>query len=290
MTGKAEQIIAADEDTAGNSRPLSLSYYTVPELTPLETIAVAADAGCRHIGLRLLGGQPGCSEMPLLADAGLRRQVLAAFGDTGISPLDANTARIVPATKIEAFLPFLDAAAEFGARHVLATADDSDDRRLADNLCALCEVAAARGLTVDLEFVPWLSVPDLSSAADLVRRCDHSALGIAVDALHFFRSGSHIAALSGLPAAWFRYLQICDAPHLTSPPGRKALIHEAVEERLLPGEGAIDLVGLIRAMPPSLPLALEIPQLALAATVSAGERVARAVEKTRALLRRMAAE
>ncbi len=290
MAVKTEKIVAVDEDAASSRRPLSLSYYTVPELTPLEAIAVAADAGCRHVGLRLLGGQPGGGEMPLVADAGLRRQVLATFRDTGVTPLDANTARFVPATKVEAFLPFLDVAAELGARHVLATADDTDDGRLADNLFALCEAAAARGLTVDLEFVPWLSVPDLSSAANLVRRCDHSALGIAVDALHFHRSGSDIAALSGLPAAWFRYVQVCDAPRLTSPPGRDALIHEAVKERLLPGDGAIDLVGLIRALPPSLPLALEIPQSALAATMSARERVVQAVDKARALLRRVGAE
>lgn len=290
MAVKTEKIVAVDEGAAGSRRPLSLSYYTVPELTPLEAIAVAADAGCRHVGLRLLGGQPGGGEMPLVADAGLRRQVLATFRDTGVTPLDANTARFVPATKVEALLPFLDVAAELGARHVLATADDTDDGRLADNLFALCEAAAARGLTVDLEFVPWLSVPDLSSAANLVRRCDHSALGIAVDALHFHRSGSDIAALSGLPAAWFRYVQVCDAPRLTSPPGRDALIHEAVKERLLPGDGAIDLVGLIRALPPSLPLALEIPQSALAATMSARERVVQAVDKARALLRRVGAE
>ena len=290
MAAKTEQIVAGDEGAAGKRRPLSLSYYTVPELTPLEVIAVAADAGCRHVGLRLLGGQPGGSELPLVADAGLRRQVLAMFRDTGITPLDANTARVVPATKVEAFLPFLDVAAELGARHVLTTADDTDDGRLTDNLFALCEAAAARGLTVDLEFVPWLSVPDLLSAASLVRRCNHSALGIAVDALHFHRSGSEIAALSGLPAVWFRYVQICDAPHLTSPPGRDALIHEAVKERLLPGDGAIDLVGLIRALPPSLPLALEIPPSALAATVSARERVVQAVDKARDLLRRIGAE
>lgn len=212
------------------------------------------------------------------------------FEDTGISPLDANTARIVPATKVEAFLPFLDAAAELGAKHVLTTADDTNDGRLAGNLIALCEAAAARGLTIDLEFVPWLSVPDLLSAAGLVRRCNHPALGIAVDALHFHRSGSDIATLNALPAAWFRYLQICDAPNLTSPPGRDALIHEAVKERLLPGDGAIELAGLIRALPPSLPLALEIPQSALATAMSARERVARAVEKTRALLDRMGTE
>lgn len=275
---------AADGPQPGKKRPLSLSYYTVPELTPPEVAAVAADTGCTHVGLRLLGGQPGGGEMPLMTDAGLQRETLAMLADTGVTPLDANTARLVPETNVAAFLPFLDVAAELGAKHVLATADDADGGRLTDNLHALCAAAAARGLTIDLEFVPWLSVSNVQDAADLLRRCDHPALGIAVDALHFHRSGSDIEALASLPAAWFRYVQVCDAPHADSPPSQDALIHEAVKERLTPGDGVIDLVGLLRALPPSLPIALEIPQAALAATMGARERVALAVTATRTLL------
>ncbi len=181
-------------------------------------------------------------------------------------------------------MPFLDAAAELGARHVLTTADDTDHERLQDNLCALCDAAAARGLTIDLEFVPWLSVSSLAGATDLVRRCDHAALGIAVDALHFHRSGSELTELQGLPRPWFRYVQVCDAADAAAPSAREALIHEAVRERLLPGDGVIDLNGLLRVLPPELPLALEIPQATLAASMQAKERVSRAVRATRALL------
>lgn len=267
--------------------PLSLSYYTVPELDAVEVVHVAADCGCSHVGLRLLGGQPGGSEMPLMTDASLQRELKAALRERGVTPLDANTARVVPETDATAFGPFLDVAAELGARHVLATIDDAEERRRLDNFAALCEAAAARGLTIDLEFVPWQSVPSLAAAAEEIRRCGHPAAGIALDALHFYRSGSTLADLEGLPGYWFRYLQVCDAPRRGTPPDRDALIHEAVKERLLPGEGNIDLAGLLGSFATPLPLAMEIPQETLASSLDARERVARAVAAVKTLLDRL---
>lgn len=267
------------------TRPLSLSYYTAPELSPLETVAVAAQAGCSHVGLRLLGGQPGGSETPLLLDRGLQTAMLEAMADAGIAALDANTARIVPETQVADYAPFLDAAARLGARHVMASVDDADPDRSADNVGRLCDLAAERGLTVDLEFVPWTALSGLRAAADLVRTCRHDAVGIAVDTLHFHRSGSSADELARLPRRWFRYAQICDAPGSKTLPPRERLVYEATKERLLPGEGDIDLAAILRALPAGIPLALEIPQAALTASgLGAAERVSRAVAATRRLL------
>ena len=96
------------------TRPISLSYYTAPELSSLETVAVARRSGCSHVGLRLLGGQPGGSETLLLRDSTLQAEMLAAMAEQGIGALDANTARIVPDTRIADYIPFLDAAARLG--------------------------------------------------------------------------------------------------------------------------------------------------------------------------------
>lgn len=266
------------------TRPLSLSYYTVPELSPLETVAVAAQAGCSHVGLRLLSGQPGGGETPLLLDRGLQAEMQRAMADAGIAALDANTARIVPETQVADYLPFLDAAVRLGARHVMASVDDADRDRSIENIAGLCDLAAVRGLTVDLEFVPWMALNDLAAAADMVGACNRNVLGIAVDTLHFHRSGSSIEALALLPRRWLRYAQICDARATRTPPSRDRLIHEATKERLLPGAGDIDLEGILRALPGDIPLALEIPQTALAARMDAAGRVSRAVAATRRLL------
>jgi len=276
-----------DRPLADSGRPLSLSFYTVHELTPLETVSVAAACGCRHVGLRLLGGQPGNSETDLIKDTALRRQMISAMAAAGVTALDANTVRLVPATEAAAYLPFFDAAAELGARHVLTTVDDADSKRRLDNLAQLCEIAAARDLTIDFEFVPWLQLANLEQAARLVEECASPVLGISVDALHFYRSNGQPRQIDGMPAAWFRYAQICDVATSARPPTREAFIHEATAERLPPGEGVIDLVALLRALPPRIPLALEIPQLELARSAPALARVKHAVAATRRVLQRV---
>lgn len=263
--------------------PLSLSYYTVPELTPPQAILVAAEAGCAHVGMRLLAGQPGRDLAPIMEDPALRRETLACLRDTGVTVLDANTARVTPGTDMEAFRPFLEIAAGLGARHVLATGDDPEAGRLADRIAWLCDEADGFGLSVQFEFVPWMSVPDMRAAVRLVRAVGRDNLGIAVDALHFDRSGGRPGDMAEVPAAWLAYLHLCDAPGDWSRE-REDMLHVAVRERLFPGEGDIDLVGLLRAMPRGIPLALEIPTATLARSMGAADRVNRAVQATRRVL------
>ena len=50
------------------------------------------------------------------------------------------------------------------------------------------------------------------------------------------------------------------------------------------GEGAIDLVGLLRALPVGIPVALEIPRATLSRTMAAPERLHLAVQATRRVL------
>ena len=263
--------------------PLSLSYYTVPELSPTQMVREAAAAGFDFVGARLLNGQPGRDPAPLMASSALRRETIACLRDAGMGVLDASGARLRPETDMPAFAPFIDAAAELGARHILASGDDPDEPRLAARFAELCELAGRSGLTVDLEFVPWMSVADLTLAARMVRTVARANFGIAVDALHFERSSSRLSDLSALPRTWFRYVQLCDAPRAWAS-DRESLIHEAVSERLFPGEGAIDLAGVLRALPSGIPIALEVPTATLARTTPAAERLQRAVAATRKLL------
>lgn len=265
--------------------PLSLSYYTVPELTPVEAVRAAADAGFSFVGLRLLHGQPGGGEAVLMQDAAMRRETIRAMEGSGLRALDASGARLVPAPDMDAFAAFLDVAAEMGARHVLATVDDGDAARVAERLTRLCDEAAARKLTIDLEFVPWMAVPDLATADRLVRTVGRPNFGIAVDALHFHRSGSTPARLAAVARDVLRYFQICDAA-ASRPEGRDGLLHEATKARLAPGDGAIDLVGILRAMPRGIPVAIEVPMATQAGREHATARLRRFVDATRAVLAR----
>jgi sugar phosphate isomerase/epimerase len=246
-------------------------------------VRAAAAAGFAFVGARLLNGQPGRDLAPLLENPALRRETIACLHDAGMRVLDASGARLRPETDMPAFAPFVDAAAELGARHILATGDDPDEPRLAARFAELCELAGRSGLTVDLEFVPWMSIADLALAARMLRAVARANFGIAIDALHFDRSHSRVSDLAALPSTWFRYVQLCDAPGVWAS-DRASLLHAAVSERLFPGEGAIDLVGLLRALPRGIPIALEIPTSTLSRIAPAAERLRHAVAATRKVL------
>ena len=58
----------------------------------------------------------------------------------------------------------------------------------------LCERAAAAGLRVDLEFLPWTIVPDLRTALQIAREADQANAGVMLDCWHFYRGGSDVDA------------------------------------------------------------------------------------------------
>jgi sugar phosphate isomerase/epimerase len=104
--------------------------------------------------------------------------------------------------------------------------------------------------------------------------------GLLVDAIHFFRGGDRPQALSSVPPRRLRYAQLCDAR-----PGRPAqmeeIIRQARSDRLFPGEGGLDLRGMLRALPARIPLSLEVP---VSQNLPPVERARRALDATKALL------
>ncbi|MDO9709937.1 sugar phosphate isomerase/epimerase family protein [Paracraurococcus lichenis] len=262
---------------------LSLAHLTVLDLPPPAVVRVAAAAGCRGAGLRLIPVAPGAAGYPLQDDPALLRETLAVMAGTGVAVTDLEIVMLRPETRIADFLPFFEAGARLGARHVLVAGYDPDEARLTARFAAFCEAAALFGLTGDLEFMPWTHVPDLPAAIRVVRGAAQPNGGILVDALHFDRSRSRVEDLAAVPRDWLHYWQLCDAP-AERPATTEGLLHGARAERLFPGEGGLDLPPLVRAMPPEIPVSLEIPMLDLARTVGPEERVRRAVAAARRVM------
>lgn len=100
---------------------------------------------------------------------------------------------------------------------------------------------------------------------------------LLVVAIHFYRADNTFADLEG---ARMRYLQFCDA-HPGRPRERDELIRQARGDRLFPGEGALDLRGLLAATPPGLPLSVEVP---VAPKLEPLERARRALQATKKVL------
>ena len=264
------------------ARPLSLSYYTVPELSFMQMIDVAADAGCEYVGVRLLDGAPTDPPNALLRDAALRREALARMRDRSVRPLDASAARLRHDTRVDAFARMLEVCEELGVKHVACSIDDPDIAHSTETLSDLCVLARRHDVRVEIEFVPWMAVGSLADAASMVRTIGSPNLGILVDALHLDRSGESPDDIGQLPPAWFRLVQICDAAACTDF-SKAEQIRVATHARCLPGDGVLPLKALIGALPPNVPLCLEIPMRELAQSVPALERVKAAVAATRRL-------
>jgi sugar phosphate isomerase/epimerase/4-hydroxyphenylpyruvate dioxygenase-like putative hemolysin len=266
----------------------SLAHLTALSLSPPELVDAAAAAGYRYVGLRLTRVTQQEPHWPLATDPALMRATRAHLAATGVEVLDIELARMGPGEDPRDFERFLEAGAELGARHVVTQLPDPDRARKIDRFAHLCELARPLGLTIDLEFPSWTETPDLGEATRVLRDADQPNAGILVDLLHFARSGSSIADLRQLPPEWFRFAHVCDAPARV-PDTNEGLIHTARFERLFPGEGGIDVHGILAALPAGIPYALEIPKAMSVAQVGAAEHARQAINAARAHLDRVAA-
>jgi sugar phosphate isomerase/epimerase len=249
-------------------RTLSLAALTVLELSPVEMVRCAAEAGFSHVGLRLVPATPNEPRWPSVGDTPLMRETRAALRDTGVQVLDVEILRLRPETEVSDHVAVLETGAGLGARHVLVAGNDPDEARTVD----LAELAAPLGLTIALEPMPWTDVRDFVQGLRIVEATRRANVGVLIDPLHFDRAGNRPEQLHGVAAARLPYLQFCDAP-AERPATLEGLLHQARAERQLPGEGGLDLAGLLRAAPAGVPLSVELP---MALPLPAIERARRA--------------
>ncbi|TCK34637.1 sugar phosphate isomerase/epimerase [Paraburkholderia sp. BL8N3] len=268
-----------------NSRALSLSALTVLELSPPQMVECAAEAGYDFVGLRLLPATDHEVRHEIVGDTPMRRETLARLRDTGVRVLDAEILRVKPDTDVAAYAPMLETAAELGARYVLVAGNDPDEARTAERLAQLCDLAAPLGLTPSLEPMPWTDAKDITQAARIVKAAGRRNTGLIVDPIHFDRARSSTEELRALPREYFGYVQFCDAP-AERPADRDTLLYQARCERMIPGEGGLDLGGILRALPDDLPISIEVPMQEWAKTAGAVERARRLREATLAVLER----
>jgi sugar phosphate isomerase/epimerase len=239
-------------------RLYSLAQLIALPYNPPRLVQLAADTGADACGIRMLPAAPGGVAYPLMDDAALTRETVARIEGTGVRVLDLEIIRIAPDFEVAAFLPFMDVGQRIGARNILVAGNDADEARLTANFALLCEAAQRFGLTCDLEFMPWTKVPDVSTALRIVGGADRPNAGVLVDALHFARSCSTLDEVRSLPRERLHYAQICDGL-VPGPSTTEGLIFDARCARLLPGEGGIDLRALFAALPPELPVSVEVP-------------------------------
>jgi sugar phosphate isomerase/epimerase len=263
---------------------LALGFLSVFALPPVEFVNLAADLGCQHIST-IVQGQP---LVPLdfpsfsLKDAALRKELLAAMNDRGVSISLGDGFLVLPGADMRNFCSDLDVLAELGVPRINVVSLDPDLRSTFDQLAALTELGAQRNIETDVEPVPGLTIGDLPTAVTALEYVGRPDFRLLIDTMHLVRSGSSAADLTALDPQHIGYAQLNDT---TLQPRIENYMEEAMYERMVPGEGELPLRDILSVLPPDIVIELEVPRRSLAlAGVSPIDRLRPCVDAARRLL------
>jgi sugar phosphate isomerase/epimerase len=228
------------------------------DATPPEVVRAGASAGFDGVGLRIFPTMPGEVRHPLIGDTPMLRETLALLAGTGLAVVDTEAIWLRPGLVPAEYEAGFEAAGRLKAHIVQVIGDDTDEGRATDNYAALCELARPFGLTLDLEYMAFAHPNRLEDTLRIVRNSGAKNAGLMVDCLHIYRCGATPAQYVDIDATLLHELQLCDAA-ATAPVGREALIHEARFARKPPGEGALDLDSVWKAVPRDVWVSVESP-------------------------------
>lgn len=266
------------------SHEFSLAYLTVPGLTPPEQTYVAAKAGYDYVSFRLFHlNVPGEPDIDPTSPQ-IVRQTRRALDDTGMRVFDIELMRILRTIEPRDFRPAFEAGAELGAAQVICSAwtDVRNDRGfIVDRFSEICDIAAPYGLTVNLEFPAFSRLASLEDCMEILELAERPNQGLLVDTLYTHFNKMPLFALERVPAEWINFMHICDADDL--PYTRDEMIHIARDERLYPGEGAVDFAA-INYLFPDLPLTIELPHEKRLRELGPEQHARNCVEAARAVL------
>jgi sugar phosphate isomerase/epimerase len=127
---------------------------------------------------------------------------------------------------------------------------------LADAFATACARAADEDLRLAIEFLPGTGIPDLATAAAIVRDAGAPNGSVLLDTWHFARGGGTLADLVPETVALIGALQLSDrSPEQDHEP------YVPRRGRKLPGDGALPLaetVARVLAARPELPVGVEV--------------------------------
>lgn len=236
-------------------RRISLASGVLPEFGPIETIRAAEAGGFDAVGLWV---------EPETWDAATTRECRAALTYSGLELLDVEVIWIKPDSDLEMHKRSIDIGAELGARNILCVSSDPDEEATIYALAALCEHAAPLGMRVALEFGIFTEVKSLAAALRILDAVEHPARALLIDPIHVDRASTDLSDLKAVPASLLSYAQFCDAPaERPDPSNFDAIIVDAIDLRRQCGEGALPLAAMLEAMPPDIPLSIELRSRAL---------------------------
>lgn len=270
------------------ARKFSLAYLTIPGTDPVSQIKIAKEAGYDSVSLRTipmhLPGEPEFlpDKNPELFDA-----IKKALKEYDMPLMDIELARVRKDLDINEYRPAFETAAKLGATDVLGSIWTRDRTWYTDTAGRIADMAKEFGLCYNIEFLPWAGVRSLQEDITLIDDLGRDNAFVMVDTLHAGRAGVTADELARTPAKYFRFIHLCDGP--AGPDGDPVLdnikdelmLFTAREGRLYPGEGVMDIAGMVKAMPP-IPFSIELPNLKEMSVRGAAGHAARCLEAAKA--------
>ena len=271
-------------------RPLVLHQINAMDVAPPAFVRVAAEAGCEAISVftncpnLVLPGQTARLDFPTISPR-MKFEMLDALAGNGVEVAGVEYFPIVPEHDVREYIPGLALGRALGGSRAVTHVHDTNSARAVESLGLLCELAAAEGLGLGVEFTPMTGgCRSLEQAVWFVDQVGRSDFAIGMDCLHFVRSGATVEALSKIDSRYFNNIQICDGHGLQPFTSYMDESHD----RELPGKGDFPLVEILNALPADIPIEIEVPSSRYrAGGVSALDHVRNAIAHTRAVVAKL---
>lgn len=238
-------------------RALGLSHFSFLDHKPAELVRLARQSGFSFVSLRFHPFASGAVHYCPQSSAEIRELRRVMDGE-GVGLYDVETIVIDHAFSVDALAPVIDAAAALGAERLDVCAEDWDRGMVVSRFARLCREAHRAGLGVDLEHMAWRGIDTPQKCLELIAESGADNAAVLVDALHLARSGNTAADVAAIAPRLVRNVQLCDAP-AEGPASLRAAVAEARGRRLVPGDGGLDLAGLVAALPDHATLSAKVP-------------------------------
>ena len=141
---------------------------------------------------------------------------------------------------------FADAAACLRPKHIKAIGDVSGHpwptTLMTDRFAETCERSSQIGVEIVLEPMPFSSIADLPTALEIVSAT--ASGGLLLDVWHVARGGMSLTDIAGLDADAIGHVELDDAAAEV----RGTMWEDTVDNRLLCGDGDLDLAGFLAAV------------------------------------------
>jgi sugar phosphate isomerase/epimerase len=266
---------------------IGIERLCVFDMPPVQFVSLAADLGCRYIGIGLrpmrFYNPHNYPDWSLRDDPTLRREMIAALRDRDVSISLCEGIGLRPNADVREYAADLDVLCELGGARINAASMDRDLSRTLEGFAVLAEMADARGIETTIEIGPG-PIRNLPTALAAVRHVGRRNFRLLIDTMHFFRFGGNVADITAIDPDIIGYVQLCDAPLVSK---YASYMDEALYERMAPGDGELPLLGLLAALARHLIISVEIPQRSkVQAGMTPHQRVGSCVAATRQLLTR----